>query len=669
MSDRISYALAVVILLAAAVFRLHDLATLPPGLSNDEIDNVRIAETVRDGTIETYYNLRGEGSESLYQILIVAMTTFTSNGLLGYRLPSVFISMITLAVVYVLGKRLLGPLAGLAAMALLAFGLFPSLLARAPLPETMLPLMTAATMLTLAQSLSVYRTRPARPPNSITFAALGVLLGVGFYIHPLHFGIVLMAMLFIGFMVLTRQPISRYTLGFTSFAILVMIIIVMPYLIASIRQPELAGAGRVLARPGDGLFATIFNGVAGLIFRGDGNPVYNLPERPLIDLISGILAALGLAVALRYWKQTRFALMLIAAIILFPLALIAPSSPDFTRFALILPVLALLFGAGVGALSASISRSGRLVLSIALVVLVAFNVVWTWNDLFVRWRALPDVQTAYHARLGSLAWYLDRTAKTTPSIICTPELYPPNDAPQLVDAQILALMMHQEDVSLRYADCGSALVLADGGNRQQIIFLEPDGLARVNPYLTEWVNQGTLQTTNVPRDAVITLDVSQSLADTIGRFTTTATASFAPETGSANTIAETPVRLGGNITFLGYERATSDAYAPGAVVPVYTYWRVDGQVPSDLRFFTHLLSDPAVIAVQADTIGVRADLLKLRDVIVQTTFLQLPHTIPDGDYVLSIGAYERNRGTRLGVFDGDQLRGDRLFVGAIRIAR
>ncbi len=79
--------------------------------------------------------------------------------------------------------------------------------------------------------------------------------------------------------------------------------------------------------------------------------------------------------------------------------------------------------------------------------------------------------------------------------------------------------------------------------------------------------------------------------------------------------------------------------------------------------------DPAVIAVQADTIGVRADLLELRDVIIQATFLQLPFTIPEGDYLLSTGAYERNRGTRLGVFDGDQLRGDRLFIGTITVAR
>jgi len=664
-----SYALAVVLLLIAAVFRLHDLATLPPGLSGDEIDNIRIVETVRDGTIETYYNLRGEGRESLYQIVVVAMTTFTGNGLVGYRLASVFASLITLAIVYVLGKRLLGALAGLAGMALLALGLFPSLLARATLPETLLPLLTAATLLALAQSLSVYRARHARPPNSIAFAVLGVVLGIGFYIHPLHFGIVLVAMVFIGYMVLSRQLISRFTLGFTSFAILVMIIIVMPYLIASIRQPELSGAARVLTGYGQGFVATLFDGASGLFFRGDLNPIYNLPGRPLIDLVSGIIATIGLVATIRYWRQPRFALLLISVVFLLPLALITPNSPDFKRFALILPLVALMFGAGIEALYASISRSGRTIFAIVLVALLAFNIQWTWRDLFGNWSTLPAIQPAYHARLGALARYLDRTTQTTPSIICTPELYPPNDALHLVDAQIMVLMMHQVDAPLRYADCGSALVLADGGNEQQIIFLQPDGLERVNPYLAQWIDQGVLLTEDAPPNAVIKLDVSQSLANTIGRFTTTATASFAPETGNADTIAETPVRFGGNITFLGYDRAPTESYAPGAVVPVYTYWRVDGQVPTDLRFFTHLLSDPAVIAVQADTLGVRADLLELRDVIIQSTFLQLPFTIPEGDYLLSTGAYERNRGTRLGVFDGDQLRGDRLFIGTITVAR
>jgi hypothetical protein len=357
-------------------------------------------------------------------------------------------------------------------------------------------------------------------------------------------------------------------------------------------------------------------------------------------------------------------------LIVLPLSLIAPASPEFSDLGVLLPLLALLFAAGVGALHASVSQPLRRWFALGLVALLVFNVQWVWRDMFGAWAALPTMQTAYNARLGQIALHLDRTAHDIPTIICTPDLYPPGNSPELVTAQILVLMMQRPDARMRYADCGSALVLANGGDSQQIIFPQPDGLALMNPYLRGWIDQGIiLSRDDLPPDAVVSLNVASALANQIGRFTTTAAASFAPETGLQDEIAETPVRFGGNIAFLGYDRVETERYAPGAVVPVYTYWRVDGIVPTDLRLFTHLLSDPQVIAVQADTLSVRADLVQPRDVIIQATLMQLPFTIPEGSYILSIGAYEANRGTRLGVFDGDQLRGDRLFVGNIEVGR
>ncbi len=57
---------------------------------------------------------------------------------------------------------------------------------------------------------------------------------------------------------------------------------------------------------------------------------------------------------------------------------------------------------------------------------------------------------------------------------------------------MLALMMHRQDVILRYADCGSALILTEGGSREQIILTEPDDAAGVNPYLQPWLAQGQI---------------------------------------------------------------------------------------------------------------------------------------------------------------------------------
>ena len=196
MSNRVSYALVVMLLLLAAMLRFVNLATLPPGFSNAEIDDIRITETVRQGRVEVFYPLHGEGREGLYQSFLAAATG-TGGGLLGYRIFSVWIGMITLALVYALGKRLYGALAGLAAVGLLAVSMYPIILSRMVAPETMLPLFVTAVLLALAYSLSVYGEQSHMPTRTAAFAALGILLGLGFYLHPISFVVALMSMLFI----------------------------------------------------------------------------------------------------------------------------------------------------------------------------------------------------------------------------------------------------------------------------------------------------------------------------------------------------------------------------------------------------------------------------------------------------------------------------------------
>jgi hypothetical protein len=120
---------------------------------------------------------------------------------------------------------------------------------------------------------------------------------------------------------------------------------------------------------------------------------------------------------------------------------------------------------------------------------------------------------------------------------------------------------------------------------------------------------------------------------------------------------------------MGYSRIWDAPVLPAGVVTVPTYWRVDGQVPTDLTVFIHVQSDPAARpAAQTDTLSVLAETLQPRDVFLQVTTIPLPLTIPAGTYSLSTGAYERNTGMRLPVYDGDAARGDRLFIGDITVA-
>lgn len=622
-------------------------------------------ESVRAGRIEAFYNLSPLGSEGgregLYHVMLATASTISGGGLIGYRILSVLANLLALALVYAVGMRLYGPLAGVAAMALLAVGLWPILVSREIGRETFLPLLVSAVLLALAKALPVYQQH--RESGTTPYAALALLLGLGFYIHPTNFLITLASMMFIVYMVLSPRYLSRRVLSFTSFALLVLIIIVTPYVISSIRLPALDGAGRVFGgytiaqRPP---LDAILSGINGLFFAGDTNPARNLPGRPLVDLVSGVLILIGIIAAVRHWRRPRYMLLLMTAVTLLPVAFFTIDSPNFAAFTPLLPLLALFFGLGVATLYGSLAANARRIMSFGLVALFIFNIVWTARDLFQIWPRLPETQAVYNSRVGQLAHYLDLTAETIPTVMCSPTMLQAN----LTNTQLISLMMNRKNSPIRYADCGTGMVFANGGERQQVILSEEGMLDQIHPYIRDWLSFGSVQTSeDLPPDTVIILDVSQELSeDKIGGFTTTTPVSFGPESPGGAKVVYPPVRFGGNITFLGYERETGGAYQPGGVVTAITYWRVDGPLPPDLRLFTHLLSDPAAIISQQDTISVVPSQLEPRDIFIQISFVNLPASTPDGQYEMSIGAYQRSDSMRLMVFHEDQPRGSRLFL-------
>jgi len=207
----------------------------------------------------------------------------------------------------------------------------------------------------------------------------------------------------------------------------------------------------------------------------------------------------------------------------------------------------------------------------------------------------------------------------------------------------------------------------NGGGQQQVVMPDPQTLTMMQPYLHRWLDQGT-QVAGMPPDSVVYLDVSKALANVVGRFTTTSPAGYAPDAVGGSGLAVPPVRFGGNLSFLGYEKDGDQVYSPGGIYTSVTYWRVDGMVPPDLRFFTHILADPASApATQNDTISVDVGQLQNRDVFIQVTFVPLPRALPSGMYGISIGAYTSSNNARMPVLFNDTQRGNRLFIGQITV--
>jgi MFS family permease len=626
---------------------------------------------VLNGRIEVFYSEGGVVREGLYPILLAATTAATGGGMIGYHILSFWAGMLMLAVVYALATRLYGALAGVAALVLLVPNFWMTLLSRSIGNEALIPLLVAGALLALARAFPVYQpNRRVLQPTTIPFATLGFVLGLSLYTYLGGVTITLACTAFIVYMLLSRQPMPRLTLNYMFFAVLLLLIVAIPFVISSLRPDSPAGAEHLLYTipPQDrSLPETVLASLGGIFLRGDANPEYNLPGRPLFDAASALLMLIGLIGAARFWRLPRYALPLIALAALLPAALLTRTSPSFLSYTPLLPLFALLFANGVKTLYSSAHRRAQPAMLLLLAALFIANLAVTTQDLFRTWRNLPEVQTLYNGDLNALAHYLDRTADDLPTVVCAPSLNPSLSTGETWGAaRIMLRMMNRSERSLRFADCLQGLVLANGGERQQIIFPEPAQINDMHPYLRTWIDQGTpLEDPALPSGSVILLDVQTALADQIGMFTVTNVVTFPPEPPGNSERTEMPVSFGGNVTFLGYQGDPVTTYRPTDIFSLYTYWRVDGVVPADWSLITHLLFDPgAAPAAQRRDINVLPSYLQPRDIVVQVLYVALPETMPAGEYAVSLLAVRtRSENARLEVFDRQgQPRGDRIFL-------
>jgi 4-amino-4-deoxy-L-arabinose transferase-like glycosyltransferase len=667
----VGYWLAVLVLLLATFLRLWAFNDLPNGLSNDEINTIRLAETARQqGVTILRDDAQGNGREMLYPTLLATTTIVTGNGLIGYRIVSVWVSLLTLSLVFTLGVRLFGRVAGLCSVALLGFGFWSLLLSRSVLVEVTLPLLVALVMLSLARAIPVYRVARQESATTTAFAALGFSVGLGFYVHPMGLLLAMGAMIFIVYTLVTRRPIERQRLSYIGFAVLLMIILTVPYLLFSVNRPDLSAGERIIANNVN-ILQSIIDGMGGVFYRGDANAIHNIPNNPLLDPISALLVGLGLLIALRSVRFARYTLVLVFLVVLAPSALLTTDSPNFLGLTVWLVPLSLLFGAAISYIYRHLPRL-RWVFGGLVLCLLAFIFGTTARDFFMVWHTLPNVQTALRSDLHQLAHYLDRTMDETQTLICYPQFNQQVAGGELSNTQKMFLMMNRRQLTnIRFADCNTALIFTQGGAQEQIIFPEVYGLITMHPYLSRWLLNGEIVSSPMlPEGRVMLLNVEEQLANRVGAFTTIDPTRYGFETAQ-NTpfVIYPPVRFGGNVTWLGYEPDTNPRYKAGDVVDVINYWRIESnEIPDDLIFFTHILSDPVTVADNRDLIAVDQSLLRERDVFVQVTSIQLQDTILDGTYQISIGAYQQETGARLPVFDENQVRqGDRLILYNIRI--
>lgn len=686
MNRRLELLLITILLLLAAALRTWDLSHLPPGFTDDELAHIRITETARQGDVAVHYQVGdGTGHTGMYGIGNALVTELTGDGLLGYRVFPLWGGLLTLAALYLLTRRLFGPGAALIALGLMSVSPRAVLLARTATPAAFVPGLTVLTLYLLTKAFHLRRAIAFRAPDTVPFTLLAMLLGLSGYLHYTALALGPLAALFFAHLLVTRQPISRRTISAMLFVIVLATVVALPYLISTLRDPQSSEPYTLWAQRPDNVLDALdgtLRAIGGLIWRGDPDPAHNLPELPVAGPGMAILLLIGAGAAIQGWRDPRHALLLLPLVagLLFD-AWIEPET-TFTANLVAQPAVYVLATVGLLAVGRALAARGMgRAWQPVTVLLVTLMIV---NGLVVHARLLDDftedeaVAAAYHADLGRLAAYLDRTPGDLPVSLCIAGMNEPGPV-GLAPRQALGLMLHREDLGIRHSDCRTALVFVNAGAPMRFIFAHPEDRELMPPELAEWlVDAPPLAADELPEGTVLYLDVEQRIRDLGGFWDSRAPAYYMPGEDGRLRRATLPAQLEQNLTFAGYDPRlyASNPEAGGPPIVLVSYWRVDGPLPTDLSVFAHLLAHPnpqlAPVA-ESNTLDVIPSELQNRDLFAQVSYIWVGEAVPPGEYSLTIGAYTGAVAVlenHLDVLDPRQAyrpSGDRILLGRVLV--
>ncbi|RIK20699.1 MAG: hypothetical protein DCC51_07125, partial [Anaerolineae bacterium] len=95
------------IMLAAAAFRLVALPSAPPGMTHDEADHGLTAWAIVNGARDIYFTV-GYGREPLYDYVTALVMAGTGPTILAPRLTSAYLSLLMIAATYAWARRAFG---------------------------------------------------------------------------------------------------------------------------------------------------------------------------------------------------------------------------------------------------------------------------------------------------------------------------------------------------------------------------------------------------------------------------------------------------------------------------------------------------------------------------------------------------------------------------------
>ncbi len=646
----------VALLLAATFLRFVAWQSAPPGLRYDETTVVYEADEIRAGARPIYMD--GSAEEALYHYLFAAAQDVIAPHLFTLRWLSAALSLIGVAATYALGRRLFIPRVGVLAAAIAAGAFWSLMYSRLGLRIIALTPFVLLAMIFLWRGFTGLRRRD--------FIVSGVLFGLSAYTYS---ATRMLPVVFIGFVVVlfifNRPFLRQHGLNLV-LMILTAAIIVLPlaYHIATVpaaerRLGEVEGPLDALAH---GNLAPLINSTATTLgmfnFTGDPEWLYNIPNRPVFDLLTGAMFLLAVILCMRRRRQPAYAFVLVWLVAgILPAMLTWPAASNSHNFLAQTPAF-LLAALGLDAVARRWSKYHYAIIAVTLAVFFTVSLY----DYFNRWATNDTVRREHQADIVQIARSINHLPADRPIVFSSGAVMHWN--PWSVTAFRLTAPIGY--TATRWFDARSSFIFPLGQTDLTLINVaQDDQPAPLDGRLIE-----DLFPTVTPLPTASGLYSATELISSCNtRLAELAQASVSWPIGTPiSPSVSLPLHFGQQLDLIGYEVRKSIVQA-GRNIRLTTYWRAQDRGLEPLSFFVHVLNPQGRIAAQWDGYTYSPYYVQSGDIIVQVHFIPIPADLAAGIYRLELGLYHALSGERVPVMVDGQVIADHVLLQPVEIQR
>jgi 4-amino-4-deoxy-L-arabinose transferase-like glycosyltransferase len=410
----------------AVGFRLYQIGEVPPGPHYDEASATFDALDVLAGR-HTVFSLRPYGREMLFAYVAAPLVALLGPGRLAIRLPTAILGILTIPATYLLVRELfaakdkgLSQRVGLLASAFLALSFWHLALNHLSFRANYVPFLEVLCF--------AFLWRAIRTDRLGSYVASGIFLGLGLHTYIAARFVPIVIVVFFAALLLTRQGrtlvLGRWHRWMLLAAVSLLVFAPLLYFFLTNSDYFMLRAGGVSVfspglHQGDfwGLLKRSVLGNLGLFgFTGDPNWLFNIPGRPGLGLVQGVLFWLGAVLCIVRWRRPSYAFLLIWWMVMLLPSILAPDPiPHHLRAAGTLPVACILAALTVMDLLPSVLqpfRRLRVALPPLLAIVLPLYLGWvgydTWHSYFDVWLQRDEVYYAYHGHMADLAEVINR---------------------------------------------------------------------------------------------------------------------------------------------------------------------------------------------------------------------------------------------------------------------